>query len=73
MDESGQRQAPAVLTSEESSQYLLNRKIGGSQNRSGQYGGDNNLLSLPGIEQRPSSPSYTAQQLSNYEKTEGLE
>jgi hypothetical protein len=36
--------------------YQLDRSLGGLQSRSGHCGAEKNLLSLPGIENRPSSP-----------------
>jgi hypothetical protein len=39
-----------------SPQYHLDRVLGGPQSRSGRRGIDTNILPLPGIEPRPSSP-----------------
>jgi hypothetical protein len=40
-----------------SPRYPLDRRLGGSWSQPGRCGGENNMLSLPGIEPRPSSPS----------------
>jgi hypothetical protein len=41
---------------ENSCRYPLDRELDGPQGRSGRYGEDKNLLELPGIESRSSSP-----------------
>jgi hypothetical protein len=57
---SGQLHAPAALPQGKGPQYPLYTRLGGPQNRSGRCGQENNLLSLPGIEPRLSSPSPVA-------------
>jgi hypothetical protein len=53
MEESGRLHALAVI-----SQYSIDRRLGGSQSRSGFYGEEKNLV-LPGIESGPSSSSLS--------------
>jgi hypothetical protein len=47
---------PVSLTLvDKASRNILDRRLGGSQSRSGRYGVEKNLLSLPRIEPSPSS------------------
>jgi hypothetical protein len=55
MDVIDQLHASAALHPEEEPPYPLYRRLGGLQSQFGHCGGDNVLL-LPGIERRPSSP-----------------
>jgi hypothetical protein len=49
---SGQLHAPAALHPEKESRYLLDRRLGRPQSRSGRLG-KKKLLTLPGLELRP--------------------
>ena len=44
---------PGRFNPGEQPRYLLNRKLGGIQSRSGGFAEDNNLLPLPGFPDRP--------------------
>ena len=50
MDVSGQLSVPAALISRQIVWYLLDRRLGGAESRSGSFGTENNLYSLPGIQ-----------------------
>jgi hypothetical protein len=56
MEVSGQLHAPAALRSSKEAAYLLDRRLGGPQRRSGRCGVKKNLLPLPGVERRLFSP-----------------
>jgi hypothetical protein len=53
----GQLHAPAALHPGKSPRYLFDRRLGGPRSRSERCGVEKNLLPLPGIEPRPSSPN----------------
>jgi hypothetical protein len=56
MEVSGQVRAPADLLQRKEFQYPLDKRLDVSQSRPGRYGVEKNLLHLPGIVSRPSSP-----------------
>jgi hypothetical protein len=57
MEVSSQLHSPTALPLGGSARYPFYRRLDGPRNRSGRCGGEKNLLSLPRIEPRPSSPS----------------
>jgi hypothetical protein len=60
MGTSGQLQVPAAFPLGKSPLYPLYRRLGGSQCPSGQREFEKNVLPLPEIEPRPSSPQPVA-------------
>jgi hypothetical protein len=50
MEVSGQLHAPAALPPGKSPRYLLDRRLGGPQSRSGRGGEEKNSQPLPGLE-----------------------
>jgi hypothetical protein len=52
----GHLHAPGLYSWRKSLWYSLDRRLGGAQSRSGRRGKQKNLLPLPVVEPRPSSP-----------------
>jgi hypothetical protein len=64
MEVSGQFHTPAALPQRKSPRYLLDRRLGGPQSRSGHGGEENNFQSLPGFEPQiiqPVAQRYTTE------------
>jgi hypothetical protein len=64
MEESGQLRAPATLPPGKEPWYLLDRRLGGPQSRSGRSGEEKNSQPLPGLEPpiiRPIAQRYTTE------------